>query len=75
MRPDDCTDRPVYAEPHQHDLCPEQEGDLPEGVQPDALAHYLIALMQGLSVQAGAGTCCGDLGRMVDTALAMWPGR
>jgi AcrR family transcriptional regulator len=53
----------------------EQEGDLPEGVQPDALAHYLIALMQGLSVQAGAGTCCGDLGRMVDTALAMWPGR
>lgn len=51
------------------------EGDLPAGVEPDALAHYLIALMQGLSVQAGAGACCGDLGRMVDTALAMWPSR
>jgi AcrR family transcriptional regulator len=51
------------------------EGDLPDHVDPQALSHYLIALLQGLSVQAGYGTCCGDLGRMVDTALAMWPGR
>jgi AcrR family transcriptional regulator len=51
------------------------DGDLPDGVEPEALAHYLIALLQGLSVQAGTGMCCDNLGRMVDTALAMWPGR
>jgi AcrR family transcriptional regulator len=51
------------------------EGDLPEGTDPEALTNYLFALMQGLSIQSGAGTCCTDLGRMVDTAMAMWPGR
>jgi AcrR family transcriptional regulator len=52
-----------------------QDGDLPEHIEPDGLAHYLIALMQGLSVQAGTGMSCVDLGRMVDTALIVWPGR
>ncbi|WBO23433.1 TetR/AcrR family transcriptional regulator [Sphingomonas abietis] len=52
-----------------------QEGDLPAELEPEALTHYLIALLQGLSVQAGAGMSCADLGRMVDTALVVWPGR
>ncbi len=52
-----------------------QDGDLPDNVEAEALTHYLLALMQGLSVQAGAGMSCADLGRMVDTALMMWPGR
>ncbi|MBA2936158.1 TetR/AcrR family transcriptional regulator [Sphingomonas sp. CGMCC 1.13654] len=51
------------------------EGDLPEHIDPEALTNYVFALFQGLSVQSGTGTCCEDLGRMVDTALAMWPGR
>ncbi|WP_454884678.1 TetR/AcrR family transcriptional regulator [Sphingomonas oryzagri] len=51
------------------------EGDLPENIDPEALTNYIFALFQGLSVQAGSGTCCEELGRMVDTALSMWPGR
>jgi AcrR family transcriptional regulator len=51
------------------------DGDLPDHVEADGLAHYLIALMQGLTVQAGSGAACADLGRMVDTALMVWPGR
>jgi hypothetical protein len=31
--------------------------------------------MQGLAVQAGAGTGCPDLRKIVDTTLAVWPGR
>ena len=52
-----------------------EEGDLPRHVEPDALVHYLVARMQGLSVQGGSGASCADLGRMVDTALAFWPER
>jgi AcrR family transcriptional regulator len=51
------------------------EGDLPDHVEADALARYLLALLQGLSVQAGAGATCVDLGKLVDTALMVWPGR
>lgn len=51
------------------------EGDLPADTDPEALANYLFALVQGLSLMSGTGTCCRELGGMVDTALAMWPGR
>lgn len=51
------------------------EGDLPEAIDPDSLARYLKALVQGLSVQAGAGASCGELKSLVDTALQVWPGR
>jgi AcrR family transcriptional regulator len=51
------------------------EGDLPASVDPAGLAHYLKAIMQGLSLQAGAGVTCPDLQAMVDTALQVWPGR
>jgi AcrR family transcriptional regulator len=51
------------------------EGDLPEHIDPCALARYLTAVMQGLAVQAGAGTGCPDLRKIVDTTLAVWPGR
>jgi AcrR family transcriptional regulator len=49
------------------------EGDLAERIDPQALARYLGAIMQGLSVQAGTGTTCEDLGKLVDTALMLWP--
>jgi len=51
------------------------EGDLPESIDPAALARYLTAIMQGLTVQAGAGACCGDLTKLVETSLSLWPGR
>ena len=51
------------------------EGDLPEGLEAAALARYLLAVIQGLSVQAGAGASCASLRSVVETALATWPGR
>lgn len=51
------------------------EGDLPAGVEPQALACYLSTVTQGMAVQAGAGVPRDLLERLVDTTLAMWPGR
>lgn len=51
------------------------EGDLPDTVEPEALARYLYTVMQGLSVQASAGATCAELGGLVETTLAIWPGR
>jgi len=51
------------------------EGDLPADIEPEALARYLTALLQGLSVQAGAGASRGELKTLVDMALRTWPGR
>ena len=51
------------------------EGDLPDGLEAAGLARYLLAVIQGLSVQAGAGASCASLGSVVETALATWPGR
>jgi AcrR family transcriptional regulator len=50
-----------------------KEGDLPENIDPQALARYLGAIMQGLSVQAGSGATGEDLAKLVDTALTLWP--
>jgi AcrR family transcriptional regulator len=50
-----------------------EEGDLPSHLDPEALAYYLYAIMQGLAVQAGAGATCKDLGSLVDTTLLLWP--
>ncbi|WCT71849.1 TetR/AcrR family transcriptional regulator [Sphingomonas naphthae] len=51
------------------------EGDLPDSVDPTALANYLITVMQGLAVQASSGMTCPDLTALVDTTLSVWPGR
>jgi len=51
------------------------EGDLAPDVEPAGLAAYLIALVQGLSVQAGAGATCADLEGLVQTSLALWPSK
>lgn len=50
-----------------------QEGDLPAGVEPAALATYLMAIMQGMGVQASGGACRAQLEQLVETTLAMWP--
>ncbi|MDB5688508.1 MAG: TetR family transcriptional regulator [Sphingomonas bacterium] len=52
-----------------------REGELPDGVEPDALARYLLAILQGLALQAGNGAARDELAQLVDTTLSMWPCR
>jgi len=49
------------------------EGDLPAHVDIEGLTGFLYAMMQGMSVQAGAGASREDLDRLVETSLTMWP--
>jgi AcrR family transcriptional regulator len=51
------------------------EGDFDAPVDPEIIANYLKAILQGMSVQAGAGATREDLQRLVDMTLAVWPGR
>jgi AcrR family transcriptional regulator len=51
------------------------EGDFPDAMQPAGLSGYLMAMLQGLSLKAGTGASVADLERLVDTTLALWPGR
>jgi AcrR family transcriptional regulator len=51
------------------------EGDLPAQVDVQGLNSYLYALLQGMAVQAGSGASREELERLVDTGLALWPGR
>lgn len=50
-----------------------QEGDLPSHVDPDGLTRVLIAMLQGISVQANQGATREELDRLVETGLALWP--
>lgn len=49
------------------------EGDLPAGADPDVLAHYLLAMANGIAVQAAAGATREELQRVADAALRNWP--
>lgn len=51
------------------------EGDLPETIDPRALAHCLTTVLQGMSVKAQGGACTQEAKSVVDTFLAMWPGK
>lgn len=51
------------------------EGDLPADTDVIGLTHHVFALLQGMAVQAGAGTQRSDLERLAATSLKMWPGR
>ena len=51
------------------------EGDLPDLIEPEALACYLITVIQGMAVRAAAGTPRAALERLIETTLAVWPGR
>ena len=53
----------------------QREGDLPDHVDPEALANYLYAILQGMAVQASTGAKREELERVVDTSLMMWPSR
>lgn len=49
------------------------EGELPEDVDPAALARYVTTVAQGMSVQAAGGATRKELDRVVDLALGAWP--
>ncbi len=51
------------------------EGDLPPHIEPEALASYLTAVVQGMAVQAGGGVPIDRLEKLIETTIAMWPGR
>jgi hypothetical protein len=50
-----------------------EEGDLPPHVDPEGLMRVLIAMLQGISVQANQGASREDLERLVESGLALWP--
>jgi AcrR family transcriptional regulator len=49
------------------------EGDLPVDADPADLAKFVVALAQGISVQAADGVGREQLHRVVDIALTAWP--
>jgi AcrR family transcriptional regulator len=49
------------------------EGDLPKTADPAALARYLVAMANGISVQATTGASSEDLRQIASMALAAWP--
>ncbi|MGU3314089.1 TetR/AcrR family transcriptional regulator [Sphingomonas sp. M6A6_1c] len=53
----------------------QRDGDLAPGADPEGLAQYLYAILQGMAVQAGSGATRADLDRVVDIGLMMWPSR
>lgn len=49
------------------------EGDLPSHIDPEGLMRVLIAMLQGISVQANQGATRRELDHLVETGLALWP--
>jgi AcrR family transcriptional regulator len=51
------------------------DGDLPDHVDAAGLTSHLLAILQGMAVQAGAGASREELERLVQTSLMVWPGK
>ena len=51
------------------------EGDLPADTDVNGLASYLGAILQGMSIQSRSGATKAQLVSLVETTLAMWPGK
>ena len=49
------------------------EGDLPAHIDTEGLMRVLIAMLQGISVQANQGATREELDRLVESGLALWP--
>lgn len=52
-----------------------EEGELPDGLEPAALARFLYALLQGMSVQSTSGASSAELSQLVETSMLVWPTR
>lgn len=50
-----------------------EEGDLPSHVDPQGMTAVLVAMLQGISIQASQGASRDELDRLAQTGLAMWP--
>lgn len=50
-----------------------KEGGLPKSADPAALARYLVAMANGMCVQAAAGATARELHEVVKLALTAWP--
>lgn len=48
-------------------------GDLPADADPAALAGYVVAVLNGMAVQAAGGATCAALHRVIDLALRALP--
>jgi AcrR family transcriptional regulator len=51
-----------------------RDGDLPADADVEGLTLFLVSVMNGIAVQASGGRSREALGRVVDLALAAWPG-
>jgi len=51
------------------------DGDFNVPIDPETITNYLMAVLQGMALQAGAGATREEVQRVVDTTLAIWPGR
>lgn len=51
------------------------EGELPEGMDAEGLVSFLLALLQGISLQGGSGASREALEQLVETSLQVWPTR
>ena len=51
------------------------EGEFVAPTTPEGMTRYLLALMQGISVQAQAGATRAELIEVAEAALAGWPSR
>jgi hypothetical protein len=51
-----------------------EQGDLPKGASPDALARYLMTVSNGICVQAASGASAAELHEVAAMALMAWPG-
>jgi AcrR family transcriptional regulator len=51
----------------------QEDGDMPADVDTQALASYVVALSNGISVQANSGIGRTALTRMVEFVLSTWP--
>jgi AcrR family transcriptional regulator len=49
------------------------DGDLPPQARADALARYVLAVSNGMAVQAASGASAEDLQGVADAALRSWP--
>jgi AcrR family transcriptional regulator len=50
-----------------------EEGDLPAHIDPEGLMRVLVAMLQGISVQANQGATRSELEHLVETGLSLWP--
>jgi AcrR family transcriptional regulator len=53
----------------------QRDGELPTTPTAEALALYIITVMNGLAVQAASGATQTQLNQVVDLALTVWPSK